>query len=117
MFSYAQRATAKDRMEEINERNIIIDNEDEKYDIMFALESEICYKNPDNFYKENKICYIPELNNKFYTREDIIKVCKGLKWLAEFVFETIDWQSPSTFLDELESNPEILGSKYNEVFN
>lgn len=60
--------------------------------------------------------YIPELTSKIYTRKDIIEECFGIEWLANFVFEVIDWQHPSTFLDELESDPDILGDRYNEVF-
>jgi hypothetical protein len=35
--------------------------------------------------------------------------CNNEKWLANFVFEIINWQSPSTFVDELKNEPEILG--------
>jgi len=55
------------------------------------------------FYKKKRICYIPKLTNKIFTGEDIIEVCKKEKDLAEFVFEIIDWQHPSTVFEELKS--------------
>lgn len=59
------------------------------------------FKDPYAFYYEpEKPCYVPELSEKIYTREDFLKLCKGQEKIAEKVFEAVDWQQPETYLDE-----------------
>jgi hypothetical protein len=66
------------------------------------------YKNPEAF--ENKsaeVCYIPELINDEYTYFDFLKIAKGNYPLAEYLFETVDWQRPETLFNELVVDGEI----------
>lgn len=44
----------------------------------------------------------PYFAKKGYTRKDIIEVCEGDEKEADFIFETIDWQSPESIYDEIE---------------
>lgn len=46
-------------------------------------------------------CYVPELSDMVYTRNDFLGMCNGQEEIAERVFESIDWQHPETYLDEL----------------
>jgi len=57
------------------------------------------YKNYQNFSKKKGICYIPELSDTKYTYQDFLDICGGNKDMAEFVFETVDWQHPESFVD------------------
>lgn len=90
---------------------------DDRQLIIECISSEQVYKNPKAYNKESYICYIPELTSKIYSREDIISIAKDRVWLADFIFEIITWQHPTTFLDELKNNPNILANRYDEVFN
>ena len=59
------------------------------------------------------ICYIPEYCyndvaekldiNSCYTYKDFKELCNGTKYSATFLFEAVDWQHPSSLLDELMS--------------
>lgn len=61
---------------------------------------------------ENEVIYIPEYGyddncpeiDCIYTKKDLLEICKGDKGLLEFMWETLDWQSPETLYDEWESN-------------
>jgi hypothetical protein len=82
-----------------------------------------CYKNYEAFdAKSDEICYIPEYglddenpdtiteNTSVYRYKDILKLCEkhikenGLSGspteMAKDVFEMLDWQHPTTLLDE-----------------
>lgn len=52
------------------------------------------------YYEPGKPCYVPELSETVYTREDFLNLCKGQKDMAEDVFEAVDWQHPDVYLDE-----------------
>ncbi|MEY8356743.1 hypothetical protein AALB39_25800 [Lachnospiraceae bacterium 54-53] len=59
------------------------------------------FKNPCAFKNEpQKPCYVPELSNTIYTREDFLSMCNDQADIAEIVFEAVDWQHPETYLDE-----------------
>lgn len=62
--------------------------------------------------RPDDVCYIPELSDNIYTRNDIVSICKGNKKIAEEVFYNVDWQSPET---EIESLIEIEWIRYDEV--
>ena len=64
------------------------------------------YKNYPAYKENNKVCYIPELSGYLYTRQDFLDIAKGNQKLADYLFESVDWQSPETLLDELETNEE-----------
>lgn len=52
-------------------------------------------------------CYVPELTNIIYTREDILRICNNQEEIAERVFREIDWQHPEAYLEELFYDEEI----------
>lgn len=61
------------------------------------------FKDYEAFYDRlnDDVCYVPELTDETYTRNKIIKLCKGNIELATEVFDSLDWQSPETEIDEL----------------
>jgi len=84
-----------------------------------------CYKNLENFTKKEGICYIGEhgvnedasvyvvADSDTYTYEDLVELCKEFKTkneveknietIVNFLFERLDWQTPSTIIDEFEN--------------
>lgn len=56
---------------------------------------------------QNAPCYVPELSDTVYTREDFMSLCDGQENIAEKLFYEVDWQSPSTLMDEWEKDGEI----------
>ena len=81
----------------VNEIGSIIEGE------IFRGETDqgLVYKNFDNYETGEGICYVPELSDTTYTKKDILDICEGNERLARFIFDTIDWQSPETFLHDL----------------
>ena len=57
-------------------------------------------------------CYVPELTDTIYTREDILHICNNQEEVAERVFREIDWQHPESYLDELFHDEEIYECKH-----
>ena len=109
----------EDYLPSINEAliaNFEIDGQ-KKEVVLEAMTSSTKYKNKEAFNCRNTVCYIPELTDIVYTREKIVEECFGMEWLAELVFNAINWQHPSTYLEELSNSPDILGEKYDLVFN
>lgn len=51
-------------------------------------------------------CYVPELHDAVYTRNDLTALCNGQEEMAEELFDQLDWQSPSTLMDEWERTGE-----------
>ena len=43
-------------------------------------------------------CYVPELDDTVYTKQDFLELCNGQEEIAEELFGQLDWQSPSTLL-------------------
>lgn len=70
-------------------------------------EQGFVYKNEWAFYSHSDdVCYIPELGDDLYRYQDFLELCE-FEEFAEDVFNTVDWQFPETYWDELD---------YDEVF-
>lgn len=54
-----------------------------------------------------KVCYIPELSDTKYTHQDFLDMCNGQEEIARFIFNTVDWQSPETEVEESFASDEI----------
>ena len=48
----------------------------------------------------DQVCYVPELGDEVYTRQDFLNLCNGQEDFAEACFYGVDWQSPETWIDE-----------------
>ena len=48
----------------------------------------------------DKVCYIPELSDEKYTRNDFMELFNGQYELAAECFHSVDWQHPETWKDE-----------------
>ena len=55
----------------------------------------------------NKPCYVPELSDTVYTRDDFMSLCNKQEEIAEKLFYEVDWQSPSALMYEWETDGEI----------
>ena len=40
-----------------------------------------------------RVCYVPELSDEGYTRQDFLAMCNGQEEVATLLFESVDWQS------------------------
>lgn len=61
------------------------------------------YKNWEAYYDTaypDQVCYIPELSDSLYTRQDFLDICNGQPEIADRIFEEVDWQSPETCLED-----------------
>jgi len=64
-------------------------------------EQGMVFKDEDAFLNHtDKVCYIPELHDTTYTRQDFLDECGGRADFAALCFEAVDWQSPSTWVQE-----------------
>lgn len=52
-------------------------------------------------------CYVPELDDAVYTRNDFMALCNGQEEIAEELFYEVDWQSPTTLISDWEIAGEI----------
>jgi DNA-directed RNA polymerase subunit RPC12/RpoP len=60
------------------------------------------YKSYPAFYnKTNETCYVGELNDFEYTYKDFLDLANGNEEIAKHIFDTVDWQSPQTYLEEM----------------
>ena len=48
----------------------------------------------------DKVCYVPELSDTAYTHNDLLALCDGQEKLAQCCFDCLNWQSPTTWVDE-----------------
>ena len=48
----------------------------------------------------DKPCYIAELSDTVYTKQDFINLCGGREDFAEICFDAVDWQHPESWLQE-----------------
>lgn len=48
----------------------------------------------------DQVCYVPELSDTPYTRNDLLALCDGQEKLAQRCFDCLNWQSPTTWVDE-----------------
>lgn len=65
-------------------------------------EQGMIFKDPIAFKRKVGVCYVPE-NDFFvggYTYDDFLSLAEGNEEIAEYLFETVDWQHPETVLDE-----------------
>ena len=63
------------------------------------------FKDEDAFLNQpDEVCYVPELteedDDEGYTANDIIELCGGDVEYAKDIFYRLDWQHPSTLIDE-----------------
>ena len=66
-----------------------------------ATEQGRVFKDERAFVKyKKKVCYIPELHDGGYTRQDFLDICGGREDFAAICFEVVDWQSPETWIEE-----------------
>lgn len=66
------------------------------------------FKDEEAFLKfPDKVCYVPELSDEGYTRQNFLDMCNGQVDVATMIFETVDWQSPETLLNEMYDTYEI----------
>ena len=66
-----------------------------------ATEQGYVFKDERAFVKyKRKVCYIPELHDGGYTRQDFLDMCGGNEVVAAELFDMVDWQSPETLLEE-----------------
>lgn len=56
----------------------------------------------------DRVCYVPELSDMAYSRNDFLKLTDGLIDLAEELYEESDWQHPESTLDDWLMNGEIV---------
>ena len=47
-------------------------------------------------------CYVPELDDAVYTRNDFMALCNDQEKIAEELFYEVGWQSPSTLMNDWE---------------
>lgn len=52
-------------------------------------------------------CYVPELDDTVYTRNDFMNLCNNQEEIAEELFYEVDWQNPCMFMNEWEIYGEI----------
>ena len=93
--------------EDIGEMKII-DKENKEYEFEkdFYNQGEI-FKSYKNFFEGSLPCYVPELSNKIYTREDFMKLTNN-PCVAFLLFELADWQHPESLLGDLIGNGELI---------
>ena len=48
----------------------------------------------------DQVCYVPELSDMAYTHNDLLALCDGQEKLAQCCFDCLNWQSPTTWVDE-----------------
>lgn len=54
----------------------------------------------------DRVCYMPELSDSGYTRQDFLDMCNGQEKFARECFYAVDWQCPETWVDEQYRNLE-----------
>lgn len=75
------------------------------------------YKNPNTYFNElDAVCYVPELSDRLYTRQDFLNMCNGQTDIADHIFDAVDWQHPETYLDEQWTNEELAECKCGKWF-
>lgn len=64
--------------------------------------------------KTDRICYIPEHDtfDEAYTYSDFLKMATGNQEIAAQIFEMVDWQHPTTLLDECVQEEEFYYCPY-----
>lgn len=59
-------------------------------------------------YKEHpdRVCYVPELSDSTYTREDFLNFCDGNVEMADELFDNCNWQHPESLVEDWVVNGE-----------
>lgn len=52
-------------------------------------------------------CYVPELTDCYYTKNDFMAICNYQEDIARMVFEAVNWQCPETFIEEQFADGEL----------
>jgi hypothetical protein len=52
-------------------------------------------------------CYVPELTDCYYTKNDFMAICNYQEDIARMVFEAVNWQCPETFIEEQFAEEEL----------
>lgn len=59
------------------------------------------FKDEDAFlHHPDQVCYVPELSDAAFTRQDFLDMCNGQEQFATECFYAVDWQHPETWVDE-----------------
>ena len=58
------------------------------------------------------ICYIPELRDSLYTRQDFLDMCKGQREFTDELFYACDWQHPESLMNDWIINNEWVVCQY-----
>ena len=67
----------------------------------FGFGKGLIFKDEEAFLHDpGRVCYVPELSDSVYTRNDFLALCNGQVERAEECFEAVDWQHPETWVDE-----------------
>lgn len=75
------------------------------------------YKNPNAYFNEPEaVCYVPELSDSLYTRQDFLDMCNGQEDVADHVFNAVDWQHPESYLEELRVGEDLAECKCGKWF-
>lgn len=53
-----------------------------------------------------RVCYIPELSDSKYTRNDFLDLCGGNESMAKELFDGCDWQHPESLMEDWIRNDE-----------
>lgn len=65
------------------------------------------FKDEDAFlHHPERVCYVPELSDSAYTRQDFLDLCNGQEKFAAECFYAVDWQHPETWVEEQYVNEE-----------
>lgn len=75
-------------------------------------EQGIIFKDSEAYEKDwDAPCYVPEYGfpddgryegtAEYYTHNNLLALCHNDKTLCDFVFDSVDWQYPETYLEEL----------------
>lgn len=69
--------------------------EREHYGHGMIFKDEEAYKN-----HADRVCYVPELSDSTYTREDFLNLCDENVEMADELFDNCDWQHPESLLED-----------------
>lgn len=65
------------------------------------------FKDWDAYQKRpNDPCYVPEMSDTVYTREDFLHLCNEQEEFADELFGGCDWQHPESLFEDWEVNGE-----------
>ena len=84
---------------ESNGQEAFIEREYFRQGYIFKDEEAFC-QHPD------QVCYVPELSDGAYTRNDFLALCNGQEDFATECFDAVEWQHPETWVDEQYANQE-----------